>query len=191
MILVFLHGKGTDGTSYSAQMKRLAGNLSAEYISFNAPFKHPTKAGKFVWFNKIEQNNRKDAVKDEYLFSLQYIKEKLQQLNYLMSDIVLIGHSQGGGMAVNVGLELNLKAVFSICGDMPYNLEYNNISQTPIYWFEGKNDTYISQERKDSYQILQKINADLHYQRVENCTHNEIDEVFCKIENIIKRTYII
>ena len=191
MILVFLHGKGADATSYSAQMKRLADNLSAVYISFDAPFKHPTKAGKFVWFNKIEQNNRKDAVKDEYLFSLQYIEEKLQQLNYLMSDIVLIGHSQGGGMAVNVGLELNLKAVFSICGDMPYNLEYNNISQTPIYWFEGKNDTYISQERKDSYQILQKINADLHYQRVENCTHNEIDEVFCKIENIIKRTYII
>ena len=81
MLLVFLYGKGADRTSYSAQMKRLADNLSAVYVSFDAPFKHPTKAGKFVWFNKIEQNNRKDAVKEEYLFSLHYIKEKLQQLN--------------------------------------------------------------------------------------------------------------
>lgn len=186
MLLVFLYGKGADRTSYSAQMKRLADNLSAVYISFDAPFKHPTKAGKFVWFNKIEQNNRKDAVKEEYLFYLHYIKEKLQQLNCPLSDIVLIGHSQGGGMAVNVGLELNLKAVFSICGDMPYNLEYNNISQTPIYWFEGKNDAYISQERKDSYKILQKLNVNLCYKKIDDCSHIEIDLAFAKIEEILK-----
>lgn len=118
MILVFLHGKGADSTAYGAQIKKLAESLSANYVSFNAPLRHHAKNGKFVWFNKFEQNNRKDAVKEEYLFSLHCIKEKLQQLNCPLSDIVLIGHSQGGGMAVNVGLELNLKAVFSICGDI-------------------------------------------------------------------------
>ena len=185
MLLVFLHGKGADSTAYSAQMKRLADNLSADYISFNAPFKHPTKAGKFVWFDKIEQNNRKDAVKEEYLFSLRYIKEKLLQLKCPLSDIILIGHSQGGGMAVSVGIELNLKSIFSICGDLPYNLEYYNKSQTPIYWLEGQNDTYINHERKKSYLILQKIAVDLHFKVVENCSLTEIDEAFLEIEKVI------
>ncbi len=55
--------------------------MSADCVSFNAPFKHHPKIGKFVWFNKIEQNNRKDAINEEYLFSLQYIKEKIRQLS--------------------------------------------------------------------------------------------------------------
>lgn len=185
MILVFLHGKGADRTAYEIQMKSLAESLSAEYFSFNAPFEYTDKPGKFVWFNKFEQHGRRDAVKEEYVFSLTYIKEKLQELRYPLSDMVLIGHSQGGGMAVNVGLELNLKAVFSICGDLPYNLEYENRAQTPIYWLEGQKDTYINQERKDSYKILQKIGADLHYQVIENCSHNEIDAAFSEIESTL------
>ena len=189
MILVFLHGKGADFTAYHEQMKKLAVSLSADYISFNAPFKHQNKPNKFLWFNKVEQNNRKDAIKEEYLSSLNNIKEKLQQIPHPLSDIVLIGHSQGGGMAIAAGLELNLKCVFSLCGDLPYNIEYKNKSQTPIYWFEGQQDTYINQERKDSYKLLQKINADLHYQILKNCSHNEIDTAFLEIENIIHQKF--
>ena len=186
MILVFLHGKGDDCTAYSRQLAQLADNLSAERVAFNAPFKCSIKPGKFVWFNKIERSNRKVAVENEYLFSIQYIKEKLRQLDCRLSDIVLIGHSQGGGMAVAAGLELNLRGVFSICGDLPYNLEYQNKTSTPIYWLEGKQDTYISQERKDSYKILQKIGADFCYQLLENCSHTEINQAFTEIEKIIK-----
>ena len=185
MIIVFLHGKGSDNSAYRTQTKKLADNLSAEYISFNAPLRHPEKINKFLWFNKIEQNNRKDAIEAEYLFSMQYLKEKLQQLNCPLSDIIVIGHSQGGGMAVHIGLELNLKAVFSICGDLPYNLEYTNKSQTPIYWFEGQNDNYINQERKDSYKLLQQTNTDLHYKTIKNCSHIEIDAAFNEIEYIM------
>ena len=148
MLLVFLHGKGDDKNAYNKQMKNLATHFSADYVSFNAPFPHLSKKDKFLWFNKIEQNKRKDAVKEEYLYSLNYIKENLQKLPHPLSDVILVGHSQGGGMAVHVGLELNLKAVFCICGDLPYNLKYENKSKTPIYWFEGKEDTYINQDRK-------------------------------------------
>lgn len=187
MLLVFLHGKGADKNAYNEQIKNLASRLSADYFVFNAPFSHSAKRNKFLWFNKIEQNNRKNAVKEEYLFSLEYIKEKLQQLNYPLSDIVLIGHSQGGGMVVSVGLELRLKAVFSICGDLPYNLEYENKSKTPIYWFEGRNDSYINQDRKDSYKILKKMGADIRYMVVENCTHTGIDSAFLEIEKILRK----
>ena len=185
MILVFLHGKGSDKSAYSKQLKNLAERLSVDIVSFNAPFSHQNKKDKFLWFNKFEQNNRRDAIKEEYLYSLNYIEQKLKELSCPLSDIVLIGHSQGGGMAVDIGLRLNLKCVFSICGDLPYNLVYKNYSQTPIYWFEGKDDSYINQERKDSYKLLANLGVNLHYHCIPNCTHTEITSAFTKIEKIL------
>lgn len=185
MILVFLHGKGSDKNAYSKQLKDLAERLSVDLVSFNAPFSHQNKKDKFLWFNKFEQNNRRDAIKEEYEYALKYIEQKLKELPCPLSDIVLIGHSQGGGMAVNIGLHLNLKCAFSICGDLPYNLVYKNCSQTPIYWFEGKDDNYINQERKDSYKLLTKMGVNLHYQCISDCTHTEITSAFTEIEKML------
>lgn len=185
MVIVFLHGKGADKNAYRSEIETLASDIGAEAVSFNAPFEHQTKQKKYVWFNKVEQNGRCDAVAQEYLYSLQFIKEKLQQLSQPLSEVVLIGHSQGGGMAVAVALELDLKCAISICGDLPYNLTYQNNSKTPIYWFEGGQDTYISQERKNSYQILDELGGDMCYQKVLSCSHTEIKQAFVKIENIL------
>lgn len=185
MILVFLHGKGSDHSAYEKQLKKLARNLSVGYVSFDAPLNYESSSNRFTWFNKIEKNGCKIAVKEDHEFSLVYIKERLEQLGYQLSDVVLIGHSQGGGMAVCAGLKLGLKAVFSICGDLPYNIKYMSKSKTPIYWFEGANDTYISQERKESYKILKEIKANLHYKVIDECSHNQIDSAFCEIEKIL------
>lgn len=187
MLLVFLHGKGADKDAYSEQLRKLAGNLSADIVSFNAPLAHPTKKDKFVWFNKIENNNRQEAIEEEYRHSVNFIEEKLQKLNYPLSDIVLIGHSQGGGIAVSVALELNLKCAISICGDLPYNLKYVNKAETPIYWLEGECDSYINRERKDSYKILKALGVNLNYRLVPNCTHSEIDPAFLQIKNILNK----
>lgn len=186
MILVFLHGKGANEEAYGEQLKVLAENLSAQYVSLRAPFYCVEKKGKYLWFNKFLQNNRRDAVKEEYAQSLSYIKNEIQKLSYPLTDIVLIGHSQGGGMAVSVGLELKLKAVFSICGDLPYNLEYKNLSDTSIYWLEGADDVYIDEDRKKSYKMLTDVGADFNYMLVDNCTHTEIDNAFLEIEEILK-----
>ncbi len=174
--LVFLHGSGADKLAYNDLMSIVAQKVNAELISFNAPFPHLTKENKFVWFNKVEQNERRDAVLEEYFYSLEYIKDKLKELSCDLNDIVLTGHSQGGGMAVHTGLELNLNSVISICGDLPYDINYDCKSMTPIYWFEGGQDSYINQQRKESYKMLEDIRADLHYKILPNSTHNEFAE---------------
>lgn len=186
MILIFLHGKGNDKSAYYEQFSQLAENLGAEFLSFNAPFPHPVKKDKFVWFNKLERDNHQEALEQEYLFSINYIKEELQELSYPLSEIVLVGHSQGGCMAVSVALELDIKCAVSICGDLPYNLTYQNNSKTPIYWFEGGSDEYISQERKDSYKILENLGVDLDYRVVSGCTHTAIQSAFAEIEGILR-----
>ena len=64
--LVFLHGSGADKNAYFETMQNIASKFNAQLITFNAPFPHPNKKGKFVWFNKKEINDKDVA---------QYVKE--------------------------------------------------------------------------------------------------------------------
>lgn len=90
-------------------------------------------------------------------------------------------------MAISVALNLNLKGAISICGDLPYDLEYTNKSSTPIYWLEAAQDGHITQERKDSWRTLNVLHATFHYQKIDHCTHDEIDAAFNEIKNILSR----
>ncbi len=181
--LVFLHGAGFDCNAHHDLMKQIASLLNTQLISFNAPFPHPTKENKFIWFNKIAQNGRRDAVNSDYNTTITYVKNKLLELAIDLKDIILIGHSQGGGIAAHVGLELDLGAVISMSADMPYNIDYKRKSNTPIYWFEAGQDGYIDDNRKASYTLLQHAGAKLHYQILPNSTHNEFaDELLSALK---------
>ena len=183
--LVFLHGSGADKDAYFETMQNIASKFNAQLITFNAPFPHPNKKEKFVWFNKKEINGRRDAVEEEYFRSLQYVKERLTSLKKDDEDIILIGHSQGGGLVVHIALDMKLKMVISICGDLPYNISYTNNSVTPIYWCEGGKDTYIDANRKSSHFFLKDIGANYLYQVLPNSTHNEFTkDLMSLVENI-------
>ncbi|MBR6412728.1 MAG: alpha/beta fold hydrolase [Alphaproteobacteria bacterium] len=180
--LVFLHGSGSDESAYGELMLTLARFFNADLVCLRAPFKHPQKTDKYTWFNKFEQNHRRDAVVDEYTYSLQYIKEHLNNLTTNPQDIILVGHSQGGGMAVHVGLEVNLACVISINGDLPYNFSYKNTTNTPIYWFESKQDTYINTDRKQSYRLIEN-NKNFHLLTLDNSTHTDFTDDFLNLLN--------
>lgn len=178
--LVFLHGSGYDKNAYNVLMHEVAKSCGADLICFNAPFKHPNKFDKYTWFNKFEKDGRRDAVIEDYAYSLQYIKEQLNNLHIDTKNLILIGHSQGGGMAVHIGLETELSSVISICGDLPYNISYKKVAKTPIYWLEGGKDTYIDDNRKKSYQLIENNNH-FHLLRLMNSTHSDFSDDFLKI----------
>ena len=168
-------------------MCEIAKYFNADLICFNAPFEYPQKESSYQWFNKFEHNERRDAVVKEYLQSLQYIKDQINNLHTNPKDIILLGHSQGGGMAVHIGLEMELSGVISISGDLPYNLQYKKITNTPIYWLEGEKDTYLDENRKKSYRLISN-NNNFHFLTLKNSTHNEFKDDVLKLitENTIK-----
>ena len=178
--LVFLQGSGINKEDYGDLPQVIAQQFSAELAIFDAPFIHPKKKNKFTWFNKEEQTGRRDAVVAEYTYSLQYIKNQINKLGANPQDIFIFGHSMGGGMAVHVGLEMELGGVISVVADMPYNLQYKTSSHTPIYWFESAKDTYIDKNRKKSYQLL-GINPNFHYAILPNSTHTDFRDDLLKI----------
>ena len=176
MKLVYLHGSGLDQTAYADVVKKVADYFKAEVYTFDAPIKHEKKG--FKWFNKVECNGRRDAVKEDFENSVKFIKDKIKGLDVPNEEIILFGHSQGGAMAVAVGLELKLNKVIAVCADMPYNLSYPKSGQTPIYWFECGKDGYINRERQKSYHLLPK--ARLKFQVLPNSQHLNFGEELLK-----------
>lgn len=174
---VFLHGSGDDKEAYEGLMYEAAKAFDAKLLSFNAPFAHETKPGRYKWFNKFQNEGRRDAVIEDYDYSLNYVKEKLLKLHGQSSEVILAGHSQGGGLAVHVGLEMKLKGVISINGDLPYNLNYQKKTKTPIYWLESAEDTYLNEERKQSYKLI-TCNNNFHHFVLPDSTHTEFEKDF-------------
>ena len=185
--LIFLHGSGSDKNFCNSLMHKIADFCCADLITFNAPFEHPEKINKYRWFNKIAVDGRRDAVVEEYMYSLQYIKNKINELCLDTKDVILIGHSQGGGMAVHIGLELELSTVVSINGDLPYNISYKKNTKTPVYWLAGEKDTYIDDNRKKSYKLIQE-NNNFHFLMLKNSTHKDFENDLLELinEKIIK-----
>ncbi len=178
--LVFLHGSGSEKNAYYDLMQIVARHYNAELIAFNAPFKHPDKPHRYIWFNKFENNGRRDAIVEEYMYSLDYIKRQLKNIDTDTKNIILIGHSQGGGMAVHLGLEMELSSVISINGDLPYNITYKKLTNTPIYWLESEQDTYIDSHRKKSYQLILP-NNNFHFLTLPNSTHKNFTDDFLTV----------
>lgn len=181
--LVFLHGAGDDENAYKWLFNDVAEAFDAEPVRFNAPFVHETKINRYKWFNKFCNGDRRDAVIAEYNYSFNYVVEKLNNLEDDISDVILIGHSQGGGLAVHIGLELSLKGVISINGDLPYNLSYQKKTKTPIYWLESAEDTYLSDERKQSYKLIAH-NNNFHHLVLPDSTHTEFADDLLKLLKI-------
>ena len=175
--LVFLHSAGGNKEAYRWVLNEAAQKFGAHLVCFDAPICCDNEPNGYKWFNKFDNNGRRDAVIEDYNASLSYIKKQLKKIEKNTSDIILIGHSQGGGLAVHLGIELELKGVISINGDLPYNLSYQKKTKTPIYWLESAEDTYLSDERKQSYELIVDNN---HFHRfvLPDSTHQDFENDF-------------
>lgn len=168
--IVFLHGKGADAAAHHEFMLKLASKYEASLHSIEAPL--PYKNG-YSWFNKIKTDGRNIADEESFLRSMDFIKAKITDSGVDCRNLIICGHSQGGAVAVAVGLQLPVWKIISICGDWPENI--NILPTCPakeFVWVEGGKDAYLSDERKSSYQRLQKAGINLEYIKDCHTEHN-------------------
>ena len=200
-ILIFLAGKGKEIQEYEGLPEDLAKRFDAELVNVVAPYPHPkpekAAKGKRTWFNKTvneREQGREDAVEEDYFHSLDIIKNQINELtNHGVNpkDIIIFGHSMGAGLAVHAGLEMELGGVIAVAADVPYNLNYDSgATQTPIYWFECRNDTVLKDpRRKLSYHLVDN-HPNFHYNILPNSTHDDFgkDLLTAVNKNIIRET---
>ena len=176
-LLVYLHGKGADPSAHNELIQKIAARHNAEILALKAPFHH--KDG-FMWFGKTGRTEPRRINIDQFNQSVEYIISQVEQsLNCReckWDNVILCGHSQGGMMALHLGLTMSPAKVISICGDFPPDISYSATidKNVPLIWIEAGKDDFLSQQRKDSWQKLRDWGCNLHFRRSPQSTHNHL-----------------
>lgn len=177
-ILVFLHAKDAEKNDKRDLIEQLAAKFDAEILALNAPL--PYKNG-YQWWRRENTEDGRKMIPEDFNQSVEFIVSEVNQAlgcnECGWERIILCGHSQGGMMAVHLGLTMHPGKVISLCGDFPDYLNYGtNIDKNvPIYWIEAGKDEYLSQERLGSYKKLQEMGCNLKYFCSPLSTHINLD----------------
>lgn len=180
-LLVFLHGKGANCSAHEVLINALAEKLDADVLRFNAPYENAKHPDGFQWFEKINIDGKMQMEVRQFNRSAEYIIEKteaeLKKRGQTWDEVIIAGHSQGGLMACHLGLIMSPDKVVSLCGDFPNYMVYERPidKDVPIYWIEAGKDNFLSQERKDTYKILQDWGCNLHYFISPESSHNRLE----------------
>lgn len=179
-LLVFLHGKGANKEAHYELIDKIADGLDCDVLRFNAPLKSSQHPDGFKWFDKEEVDGQPQMIVKEFNLSVDFIVEQieteLKKRSQTFDDVILCGHSQGGLMSCYLGLILGPQKVISLCGDFPRYLDFEVPinKDVPIMWVEAGKDTFLNQDRKSSYEVLQKLGCSIDYYLSPESTHNRL-----------------
>ncbi len=176
-LLVYLHGKGADPSAHHELIQKIADKYGAELLALKAPFPH--KDG-FMWFGKTGRAGQRRIIAEQFNQSVENIisqvEEKLHCRECQWDNVILCGHSQGGVMALHLGLTMSPSRVISLCGDFPPEITYSAAidKKVPLFWIEGGKDTFLTPERKNSWQKLKDWGCNLQFRRSPHSSHNHL-----------------
>ncbi|NEP09774.1 MAG: alpha/beta hydrolase [Symploca sp. SIO2C1] len=139
-LIAILHGWGANAQSLESLVAAL--DLpSYHFLLPDAPFPHPEVWGGKMWY---------DLQKEDYYGVAESQVQLTDWLNSLkattgipLSSTILMGFSQGGAMALDVGLELELAGIISLSGYLhraPENVEPPLPSVLIVH---GRQDTVV------------------------------------------------
>ena len=191
-MFVLLHGYGDSGEGMEP-IKRSFADIAPKGSKFfcpNAPFSIPKERG-YSWYPFVLEEDT-EKLNEEFVFNgmqttmpylRKYIINNMNEYNFSFQDIVLIGFSQGAGLATHASLRLGSK----ICGTVsfsggfanPYNDIENPYMQevkSPICFIHGKKDRILPHMLSEqAYKSLHKAGFNVELYLFDDLKH-KIDE---------------
>lgn len=143
-LLVVLHGWGANYQDFVPFAKVL--NLPGfGYLFPNAPFSHFQVSGGKAWY--ALENKEFTGLAESRQLLLDWLKSLEDSTGVPLSKTVLAGFSQGGAMALDVGLTLPLAALASFSGYLHYQPQATERrSFPPTTIVHGKQDPVVPLE---------------------------------------------
>ncbi|MBE9196177.1 alpha/beta hydrolase [Synechocystis sp. LEGE 06083] len=161
-LLVMLHGWGADARDL-ADLAPMLDLPNYQWRFVNAPFAHPQIPGGRAWYDLENQSfaglaQAKQSLR-AYLLGLE------AETGISLARTVLGGFSQGGAMALDVGLTLPLAKIFSLSGYLHFQPETQPSLTAPILLIHGSADLVVPVAMAQQTRAeLERIGAAVEYQ---------------------------
>jgi phospholipase/carboxylesterase len=180
--LIWMHGLGANADDFLAIMQAYIAQYSAplriflpqaplQAVSINMGMRMP------AWYDisSLEDLNQEDRLGlQKSATSITNIIQSYVQEGIPSEQIILGGFSQGGALALHVGLSstLPLAAIFATASYLPKSTQLPLEKMPSAYLYHGKQDNVVSLSKaKKSYQRL--FNSSNNYGMQEyDCAHN-------------------
>ncbi len=138
-LLVGLHGWGGNAKELEAVVPAL--DLPGfQYLFPNAPFPHPRVLGGFMWYDFDEQRDQKAHTSAGLLSS--WLNSLPEHTGVALEQTILCGFSQGGAMALEVGLTLPLAGIIVLSGYL-HPIQRSPESAPPVLIVHGTQDAVV------------------------------------------------
>ncbi|BAU65369.1 phospholipase/Carboxylesterase [Stanieria sp. NIES-3757] len=164
-LLVMLHGWGANLQDLAplAQMLNLPG---FEYIFPNAPFPHPQVPGGRAWY--ALETSEYDGLAESRTILFEWLQSLEASTGIPPEKTILAGFSQGGAMALDLGLSLPFAALCSLSGYLHYHPQQKDIFLPPTLIVHGKYDPVVPvQAAQTARDELAAIGLTIEYHELE------------------------
>ena len=204
-LIIMLHGYGDNANNF-IQIANLIDqdDFGMKYVALNAPDTIQDYPMGYEWFQlylngtHISNAGAKeyDVVKKKISETVEKIHNSisllLENLNLNMSDCFVMGFSQGGIMAFELGQSLNQKlAGIAIISSRIISREFvpkNSFLETPIFISHGGLDNVLPVSNfNQSVEILKKYNFKFVSHLLPNDEHTMSQETITLFQNFIKK----
>jgi phospholipase/carboxylesterase len=137
-----------------------------QFIFPNAPFPHPQVPGGRAWYALDTGDYRGITESRQLLF--EWLMALEENTGISLNNTVLLGFSQGGAMALDIGLSLPLKAICSLSGYLHFQPDPDIVEAglqfPPVLMIHGQDDTVVPiEEAQRAKEELTAIAVDLEY----------------------------
>ena len=175
--IIMLHGWGADADDLLPIGKSIIHNSSFEFelISLKAPISRPNDMGR-QWYDLFppDWNEAENAV-NKLLDTLK----AFDRTNISLKKTILLGFSQGGAMALDAGLRIDLGLVISCSGYS--HPKWDPLKNNPVLLSHGLHDDVVPiNASREILKRLEKekiLNNELHQYNCSHTIHPDFIEV--------------
>lgn len=167
-MIIVLHGRNSNE---SALQEFIPKDLSARIFFMRGQI--PTNSGNLFYLNRLKDDPEivGPQIKDAGKILDRGIKILLKK--YPTNKLIILGFSQGAGLALYMGSIGKADSVISLAGTLPTSLYPENSSNSKIFMWNGAKDKTVPFELADNtYKELYNKGFDVEFQIGENSYHS-------------------
>ncbi|NER99604.1 MAG: alpha/beta hydrolase [Symploca sp. SIO1B1] len=181
-LIVVLHTWGANAQSLESLVAAL--NLpNYQFLLPEAPFRHPEVWGGRMWYDLQKEDYY--GVAESQVQLTTWLQSLKATTGIPLSSTIVMGFSQGGAMALDVGLHLELAGIISLSGYLHRTPEKVEPPLPSVLIVHGTQDTVVplsvTQELRD---YLMNLGAPMQYKEFD-MGHEVIPEALAVIRDFI------